>query len=406
MGDQPTTEVDELSTRNWHTDFDMTDPTFGDRLDQISEDLVAHCPMARTVDGEWVVSRYEDVSRVLLESDLFSSGTGIRGINFVPQTEELLRPNEMDQPEHSWLRHSWDRFFTNDAIATHEPAIRAIVDSLIDEFVADGKIDLVSQFADKLACRAFCQAVANMPIDDMPFLQKAFQAALTAKSVTERTENWTMVHAYSEKFLEERKTEPRRDDIVDSILHFEYPDGRSFSMGERASSLMQVTAAGLVTTGAVISGAIYYLASHPEERDRLAADRSLLPTAIEEFLRIFAAAPLIGRRLTGDTELGGVALSAGDFVWYNLAGANRDPSAIEDPTTVDLARKPNKHLTFATGRHRCLGPNFARMNIRVALEIFLDRVQNFELSPGFEPQMEAGMTRRMTALELTFDPVR
>lgn len=387
----------------WHDQFDLADPTFGDGFDEISEDLVEHCPVARTVDGEYVVNRYADVTRVMLESDLFASGTGIRGKKYFPKSEEMLRPNEMDQPEHAWLRHSWDRFFTKEAIVRHEPAIREIIDGLIDGFVADGEVELVSQFADPLSCRSFCQAVANMPVQDMPFLQKAFQAALTAGSMQERTDNWLATHAYVSRFLEQRKDEPRRDDIVDSILYFEYPDGRAFSMGERASALMQVTAAGLVTTGAVVSGAVHHLASHPEDRDRLAADHSLLPNAIEEFLRIYVPAPMVGRRLTGETEIAGVQLVEGDFVWYNIGGANRDPAVIDRPEVVDLYRESNKHLSFATGRHRCLGPNFARMNIRVALEQFLDRVPDFALKPGFEPHFEAGMTRRITALPLTFD---
>lgn len=387
----------------WHDSFDMADPSFGDRFEEVSLDLVEHCPVARTVDGEYVVSRYEDVRRVLLESDLFSSGTGIRGKNYFPTSEETLRPNEMDQPEHAWLRHSWDRFFTREAIVRHEPAIRSIIDGLIDAFIADGQVDVVSQFADPLSCRAFCQAVANMPVEDMPFLQKAFQAALTAGSMQERTDNWIATHTYVSRFLEQRRDEPRRDDIVDTILYFEYPDGRSFSLGERASALMQVTAAGLVTTGAVVSGAILYLAGHPEDRDRLTADRSLLPNAIEEFLRIYVPAPMVGRRLTGDTELGGVKLVKGDFVWYNLGGANHDPAVIDHPEVVDLYRQNHKHLTFATGRHRCLGPEFARMNIRVALEQFLDRVRGFEVAADFEPHFEAGMTRRVTSLPITFD---
>ena len=101
-----------------------------------------------------------------------------------------------------------------------------------------------------------------------------------------------------------------------------------------------------------------------------------------------------------------MTIPEGGFVWYNVGGANRDPAVIEDPARVDIDRQPNKHLTFATGRHRCLGPNFARMNIRVALERFLERVADFTLRPGYEPHFEAGMTRRLTGLQLTFDKSR
>jgi cytochrome P450 len=391
------------TARDWRTEFDMTDPTFGDRFDAISDDLVAGCPMARTVDGEWVVSRHADVTRVLLDSDTFCSGTGIRGANFRPRPEELLKPNEMDQPEHGWLRHSWDRHFTTAAVAGHEPEIRRIIHGLIDDFVDDGEVELVGRFAEPLACRAFCQAVANMPVDDMPFLQRTFQAALAGRSVEERTENWMTTHEYVGRFLAERREQPRRDDIVDTILHFEYPDGRPYPDAERASSLMQVTAAGLVTTGAIVSGAIHHLATTPADRQRLAADPALIPRAVEEFLRVFAAAPMIGRRATADTEIAGQAVAEGEFLWYNIGGANRDPAVFDDPGVLDIDRTPNKHLTFATGRHRCLGPNFARMNIRVAIEAFLERIADFSVRPGFTPAFEAGMTRRMTSLDLVFD---
>ena len=402
MEEESATAVIDPEIRNWHIDFDMSDPSFGDQFDAISDDLVATCPVARTVDGEWVISRHADVSRVLLDSDTFCSGTGIRGGNYRPAPEELLKPNEMDAPEHGWLRHSWDRHFTTAAVAAHEPAIRSIVDALIDDFIDDGEVELVSQFANPLACRSFCQAVADMPVADMPFLQQTFTAALIGGSVEERTENWLTTQKYVGEFLQERKGQPRRDDIIDTILHFEYPDGRPYPLSEQSASLMQVTAAGLVTTGAIVSGAIYHLAQNRADRERLIADPSLLPRAVEEFLRVFAAAPMIGRRLTVDAELAGTKLLAGDFVWYNIGGANRDPAVISNPTVVDIARSPNKHLTFATGRHRCLGPNFARLNISVAIEAFLARAGDFELQPGFEPHFEAGMARRMTSLDLTF----
>lgn len=390
-------------SRDWHTEFDMTDPSFGDEFDRISSDLVARCPAAQTVDGEYVISRYADVDRVLHEPDVFGSGTGIRGINYHPSEDELLRPNEMDPPEHTWLRQSWNRHFTGSAVAEHEPRVRAIIEGLVDEFIDDGHVELVSQYADPLACRTFCVAVANMPVEDTPFLQKTFQAALAGSSVEEQTENWGKCHAYMMQFLGRRRDEPRRDDIVDTILHFEYPDGRPYPPEARASSLVQVTAAGLVTTGAIVSGAIWHLAEHPEDRERLRSEPARYETAIEEFLRYFAAAPFLGRRIMQQTEVAGVELGPGDYIWYNAGGANRDPAVFDDPDVLKIDRAPNKHLSFAAGRHRCVGVHFARLNIRTALEVFLERVADFRVRPGFEPHYQGGMTRRMTALELDFE---
>lgn len=390
-------------SRDWHTELDMADPSFGDEFNRISDDLVRRCPAARTVDGEYVISRYADVNRVLHEPDVFGSGTGIRGVNYRPSDEELLRPNEMDPPEHTWLRQSWNRHFTASAVAEHAPEFRAIINGLVDEFIDDGHVELVSQYADPLACRTFCVAVAHMPVEDTPFLQQTFQAALAGSSVEEQVENWAKCHAYMKQFLERRAGEPRRDDIVDTILHFEYPDGRPYPLEAKASSLVQVTAAGLVTTGAIVSGAIHHLAQNREDRERLRSDPGLYEPAIEEFLRYFAAAPFLGRRVMEETEIAGVELGPEDYIWYNVGGANRDPEVFDEPEVLRIDRTPNKHLSFAAGRHRCVGVHMARLNIRTALEVFLERVADFRVKPGFQPHFQGGMTRRMTALELEFE---
>lgn len=104
MAADPIADQARIAGRDWRNEFDMTDPVFGDNFDAICDDLVAHCPVARTVEGEWVVSSQATVTQVMLNADTFASGQGIRGITYWPKPEEMLRPNEMDPPEHGWLR--------------------------------------------------------------------------------------------------------------------------------------------------------------------------------------------------------------------------------------------------------------------------------------------------------------
>lgn len=392
----------DYQPRDWHHAFDPSDPRFGDDFDAICDDLVATCPVARTVEGEWVLSRHSDVTRVLQDWETFSSAAGIRGVAYQPPPEELLRPNEMDPPTHAWLRSSWNRHFTPQAVSEHEPEIRRIIRGLADGFVADNEVELVSQFSDPVACASFCQAVAHMPAADMPFLQTTFQAALAGGSLEERGENWGKAQAYMAEFLAQRRREERQDDIVDTILHFQYKDGRPYDEGEQAAGLTQVAAAGLVTTGAVISGAVHHLATHPDDQELLASDPSRLPVAVEEFLRFFPAAPFIGRKVIRDVEIAGTLISAGEYVWYNVGGANRDPSVVTDPGELRIDRTPNPHLSFATGVHRCLGAHFARLNILISIETLLRRCSGIRLQPGFTAHFEGGMTRRMTSLRLEF----
>ena len=119
-------------------------------------------------------------------------------------------------------------------------------------------------------------------------------------------------------------------------------------------------------------------------------------------MRIFVPAPCLGRRVTRDVQLSGVKIPAGDYLIYNLGGANRDPSVFERPSAIDLAREPNRHLTFAAGVHHCVGLHLARLNIRIAIEIFLERIPDFRVPDGFEPHFQGGITRSMTSLELVF----
>jgi len=393
--------------RDWHSDFDIDAPGYGNIFHEVADDLVATCPVAHSKDGYYVVSRYQDILTVLQDWKTFSSADGIIGAVRPPE-QPLFKPNETDPPEHTQLRGAIERFFLAGAVAKHEPSIRQIANTLIDAFVKDGTIDIVKQFADPLPPIAFCQVVANMPAEDMDFLQKVFTDAITGP-LEFRGVNWVKGQEYLAALLEKRRTEPRQDDIVDVVLHFEFPDGRPYTHADRAGSLAQIVAAGATTTGAVIAGSIYHLATHIEDRRWLQEDFSLIPRAVEEFLRVYVSAPHNGRRVMKDVELSGVQLrgphngAKGDYLIYNLGGANRDPSVFECPEKVDLTRHPNPHLSFAKGVHRCIGLQLARLNIRLAIETFLTRIPDFSVQPGFEPNFLGGITRSLTTLPITFN---
>ena len=267
---------------------------------------------------------------------------------------------------------------------------------------------LSDAYADPLPPIAFCHVVANLPAQDMDFLQKVFTDAITGP-LEFRGANWVKGQAYFADFLEKRKHEPRQDDIIDAVLYFEFPDGTPYTDVDRAGSLAQIVAAGATTTGAVIAGAIYHLATHPEDRRRLQADLSLIPGAVEEFLRVYVSAPNNGRRVMQDVEIAGTQLrgprgdSKGDYIIYNLGGANRDPAVFQCPEKIDIGRHPNPHLSFAKGLHHCLGLHLARLNLRIAVETFVTRIPDFSVAPEFKPHFLGGITRSLIELPLTFD---
>jgi cytochrome P450 len=401
----------QIGGRDWRNDFDMDDPQFGDLYNEICDDLVAHCPVARSQVGEGyvVISRYGDILEELKDWETFSSADGIIGANRPPD-QPFFKPNETDPPEHEQLRGALSKFFTPKAVAAHEPEIRGIANGLIDRMLArsGGTLEVVSEYADPLPPIAFCQVVANMPPEDMDFLQQVFTDAITGPH-DDRGANWLKGQNYLSDYLQKRADMPRQDDIVDTVLHYEFPDGSPYTHDDRAGTLAQVVAAGATTTGAVISGALYHLATHPDDRELLANDRSRLPRAVEEFLRFYVSAPCNGRRVMRDVEVAGTKLrgpqedTKGEYVIYNLGGANRDPSVFDNPGEVDVERSPNQHLSFAGGVHRCIGLHLARLNIRVAVDTFLDRVPEFSVAEGFEPHFQGGITRSLVSVPLVFD---
>ena len=399
---------DEIAGRRWSDDFDLDDPAYGDVFNEVADQLVAQCPVAHSRAGYYVVNRHDDILRVLQDWQTFSSADGIIGAVRAPE-QPLFKPNETDPPEHTQLRGALTRFFTAAAVLQHEAGIRAIAQRLMDAFAHLGQVDVVKHYADPLPPIAFCQVVAHMPAEDMDFLQRVFTDAITGP-LEMRGVNWVKGQDYLAALLEQRKREPRQDDIVDAILHFEFPDGQPYSDSDRAGSLAQIVAAGATTTGAVIAGALYHLASNVDDRRRLQTNPSLIPRAVEEFLRVYVSAPNNGRRVMRDVEIAGTALRGphdgkkGDYIIYNLGGANRDPSLFKDPGKTDITRSPNRHLSFAAGTHRCLGLHLARLNLRIAIEAFITRFADFALAPGFEPRYLGGITRSLRELPLLFEP--
>jgi cytochrome P450 len=398
----------EKLARDWHNDFDIDDPAYGDLYNEVCDELVARCPVAHSKDGYYVVSRYQDTLKVLQDWETFSSADGIIGAVRAPG-QPLFKPNETDPPEHTQLRRALNQFFAPKAIRKNEAGIRKIADGLIDAFIESGSVDIVSQYADPLPPIAFCQVVANMPAEDMGFLQKVFTDAITGP-LESRGVNWVKGQEYLSDYMTKRRDEGRTEalDVIDAVLQFEFPDGRPYTHTDRAGSMAQIVAAGATTTGAVISGAIYHLATNPADRRRIQDDPSLLPTAVEEFLRVFVSAPNNGRRVMKDVDLAGTQLRGphdgekGDYIIYNLGGANRDPEVFDRPDELDITRKPNRHLSFAGGVHQCIGLHLARVNIRIAIEAFLERVPEFSVAPDYTPHFHGGITRAITELPVVF----
>jgi cytochrome P450 len=309
-----------------------------------------------------------------------------------------MKPGESDPPIHTELRSVLHPFFRPVEVAKLESVARMHADRLIDAFIEKGEVDVVESFANPLPQNFFSVDVAGMDPADMPYLMAVFNLAGPPE---ERAANFSLGIAKVAEYLRRRSEEPARNDLVGALLAFDYP---GYGFDDKVLTLVQLIIGGIGTTGYAISGGLHHLATHPDDRKFLVEQPELLPRAIDEFLRMFAGAPNMGRWTTKDVEIGGQTIPANSRVILSFGAAGRDPAVCERPDVLDIQRKSGRHLTFGAGNHACVGAPLARVELKVAYEQFLTRIPEFELEPGFQPQFETANTRHMVALRLRFPP--
>ena len=201
---------------------------------------------------------------------------------------------------------------------------------------------------------------------------------------------WNAIAAFFFEALEQRKREPG-DDLVSDLLQAEV-DGGPVPDVHVLGTLALILVAGVDTTWSSIGSAMWHLATHDDDRRRLVAEPELIPTAIEELLRAYS--PVTMARISNvDTDVGGCPVHAGDRVLLNFPAANRDPAAFERADEVVIDRRLNRHIAFGVGIHRCAGSNLARMELRVAVETWLQRIPEFHLVDGAEVTWAGGQVR-------------
>ena len=192
--------------------------------------------------------------------------------------------------------------------------------------------------------------------------------------------------------------------MVDVLLNAEI-DGEKLQFGDIVGNAMLLVQAGLETTASAMSFAFHYLATHPEERDRLIADSELIPRAVEEFIRFSGSIHGIPRTVAQEIELSGQMFRPGESVIVNYASANRDTEQFPDADRCLLDRRENRHLGFGAGVHRCLGSNLARLEFQVGVEQVLARMSDFTLASGVDAPFHGNsVTRGFRGIPVVFSP--
>ncbi|MEJ7584667.1 MAG: cytochrome P450 [Acidimicrobiales bacterium] len=332
---------------------------------------------------------YEAVHTVLCDSDSFSSAAYADFMGLVLGRSIL----QMDEPEHHTYRTILQQAFTRKEMARWQNELVApLVHRMIDDFIDDGRADLVRQLTFPFPVRVIA-ALIGLPEADLPTFHRL------AVELIGVTVDWDRALRASEELrrwfadiVADRRRHPA-DDLI-SVLASAHHDGRRLTDDEIYAFLRLLLPAGAETTYRSSSNLLFGLLSDRSQLDAVRTERTLLPQAIEEGLRWEPPLLIILRTATHDTKVCGVPVPAGASIICNLGSANHDESRWPEPERFDIFRARRPHVGFALGPHLCLGMHLARMETEVALTALFDRLDDLRLDPSSGEQFISGMTFR------------
>jgi cytochrome P450 len=361
------------------TDALLEPATYTGDLHAVLRRLRAEAPVAwNGTKGFWAVTRHADVSEASSDPARFCSSRGILVDEIGVTYESPPTMMHADPPEHTRYRKLARPGFTNQVVRQLEGLVRERTGRALDQLATKASggatVDVTAELAVPVPIQLIAQLL-GLPAGDEQRLFRWSEAAIPGATDWPEEERMALLGEMTVELLAlaaARRADPR-DDVVSMLATYE-EDGESLSDDELGMFLIQLLVAGNETTRNAISGALVALAEHPEQLDRLAADPSLLPTAVEEVLRWTTPVTSFLRTAVVDTELGGTAISSGDPLLLIYAAANRDEAEF-GPTadTFDVGRSPNHHVALGHGPHFCLGAALARLELSVVLEGVADR---------------------------------
>ncbi|GLZ15794.1 cytochrome P450 [Actinomadura sp. NBRC 104425] len=362
------------------------------------------CPVAHSDKwgGSWMFAGYEDVRELARDAEQFTS----RAIEVAGPLEAAgglyLPPLTSDPPEHRAHRNVLMPYFMPSKVAEMEPAIRAQARRLVDELARKGHGDVIADFAQPLTLSVLT-SILGVPSGGQFTDWMVRMIRVGPKDQKVRAEVVHEIINYIENLLQERERAGNTGSDLLSYLNRVEIDGRPLSRKHKIGAGFLIVIAGADTTWSAIGSTLWHLASHPADRQRLLDEPDLLDTAIEEFLRYYAPVT-VGRLAKKDVEAYGRCIHAGERVILPFAAANRDPEVFEDPDELRIDRRRNRHITFGSGAHRCLGSNLARLELRVTLEEWLRAIPHFRLADGAEIEWTGGQTRGPESVPFVVEP--
>ncbi|MGQ4615627.1 cytochrome P450 [Nocardia sp. R7R-8] len=364
----------------------------------------------------WALTRHKDIAHVSRHPEIFSSAEGhmtlTLGTGFTDyDTFAMLG---MDDPMHAWMRGIVSSAFTAKMVMQAEPVIRQQVAALLDALAPrkHEEIDFVHEVSaavpgqiigdllgfpreDQHLLAEWTDAVTDL--DDMEIDLEAC-TAFSAKGSAAVTEMFD----YLERMQRDREENPK-EDLVSRIMGAEL-NGKKLTWRQQREVFFVLVGAGNDTTRNTTSAGARALFDNPDQRADLAADYSLMRSAVEEMLRWGSVVTHFRRTATQDTEIGGKQIKKGDWVVMFYTAANRDPEVFEEPDVFKIRRFPNEHMAFGGGGpHFCLGAPLARLELRIIFEEFLRRYPHYEIT-GDTPFTTSNLFHGIKTMPMILEP--
>ena len=380
---------------DWATDFDHADPEYNRHAHEIWADLRATCPVAHSdrYGGTWLPVTHADVTRVAYDTEHFTSRS------VVVNTGEVLveapiggaPPITSDPPFHHHARRLLLPPFAPRKIDPWEVDVRALCHQLIDDMGEGDVVDAAVQYAQHIPVNVIARML-GFPLEDADmfrgFVHDVLEGVNQAPAV--RMAAFERLDAYLDEQVRDHVENPR-DDLTTFLMNATIFD-QPLSVEHVRGSIVLLLLAGIDTTWSAIGSSIWHLAGTPSDLSRLGNEPELWPTAIEEFLRAYAPVTM-ARMVAVDHDFNGCPMKKDDWVLLPFPAANLDPAEFERADEVLIDREVNRHAAFGLGIHRCLGSNLARLEMRLAVEVFVERFPEFELADPSAVRWSVGQIR-------------
>jgi cytochrome P450 len=375
--------------------------------------------------GFWSVHRYQDIVAASRDVMTFSSA---HGVSFEEPTEEDMAARrtiiDTDPPGHTKLRKIVSGAFSQRAVAVYEHFIAGLTEQVLDRCPASGSFDFVDAVAKEVPIRVLAR-IMGLPAADLDLFidlgdrliantDPDITDVVWGRDDTDAYRRFPFRSPYGKQLwdLGRQVVKPRLrdlagpgpgDDLLSRLLRAEV-DGDRLSETDLDNFFSIMVVAGNETTRIAIAQGVLAFCQQPAQWERLRADPGLLDTATDEVIRWSCPTHFMRRTTTTDTTLGGVAIRAGDKVVLWHVSGNRDEADFDNPDVFDVARNPNRHLSFGRGGpHLCLGLHLARLEVKVVLAALARRVSRFELD-GEPRRIRSNFTNGLKALPVRVWP--